>query len=230
MVNGAFTTLPVPLRPLASVLGDRLLRPGKERRTLAGTLTEGSQTYPCTLIQELPNKVRIDEGGSQPVSLAFDGKVAWLSNGNVTEQDRDMVESLFDDTPEMLLFSVQHGGATRLLIHDGRMDEGSSRNYSGPFVTVYQLVAPAVSRTDQRQKHFYFDSKTGLPMVVRYRIERSDGRIVFIETSFGNWTISNGQLTPGIIMRSEDGKGVFTFQASSANFGPEANDGVFTKK
>jgi hypothetical protein len=212
-------------------LGDRLFSYGKERRTLVGMMTQAGQTYPCTLIQELPNKFRVDGGGgSLPVTVAFDGKDEWTSNGTLTEQDQDMLESLFDDAPEGLLFSVLNGGATRLLIHHGRIDDGSSRNYSGPLVTVYQLVAPAISRADQRQKQLYFDSESGLPIQIRYRIQRSDGRTAFIETSFGNWTTTNGQFTPGKVIRSEDGKSVFTFQASSARFDAASNDGAFTKK
>lgn len=225
-----FTPLPVPLRPLASALGNRLLAPGKERRTLIGTLTQAGQTYPCTLVQELPNKFRIDKGGSAPATIAFDGHIAWASYGNLTEKDQDILESLFDDTPEILLVSVLHGGAIRLLINHGRMDDGSSHTYTGPFVTVYQLVAPAVSRTDQRQKQFYFDSATRLPILTRYRIKRSDGQTALIETSSGNWTTVGAEFTPSSIKRVEDGKDAFVFQTNSASYEPSATDGIFTKK
>jgi hypothetical protein len=48
----------------------------------------------------------------------------------LTEKDQDILESLFDDTPEILLVSVLHGGAIRLLINHGRMDDGSSHTYT----------------------------------------------------------------------------------------------------
>ena len=229
-VTVTFAGLPIPFRPLASALGDRLLSAGKERRTLVGTMAEAGQTYPCSLIQELPNKFRIDEGGPQPITVAFDGKRTWASYGNLTEQGQDMLESLFDDTPESLMLSLHHGAAARMLVNRARMDDGSSPTYSGRLVTIYQLVAPPISRTDRRKKQFYFDSTTRLPVLVRYQNKRSDGRAVSVETSFSDWTAINGQFVPGKVMRSEDGKGVFTFQANNARFDAATDDGIFTKK
>ena len=229
-VTGTFVGLPIPFRPLASALGDRLLSAGKERRTLVGTMAEAAQTYPCSLIQELPNKFRIDEGGLQPITVAFDGKSTWASYGNLTQPDQDMLESLFDDTPESLMLLLHRGAPARMLVNRGRMDDGSSPTYSGPLVTIYQLVAPPISRTDRRQKQFYFDSTTRLPVLVRYQNKRSDGRAVSVETSFTDWTAINGQFVPGKVMRSEDGKRVFTFQANNARFDAATDDGIFTKK
>jgi hypothetical protein len=226
--TSAFNNIPLVLRPIANALGTRLQASGNERATILGTITATGKNYPGTLTYELPNKVRIDEGGSQPQTIAFDGTVAWASYGNIQSSDQNLLESLLDDAPESFLYCVTHGWGSRLLIARGRMDNGLTPNYTGPFVAVYQLVGPGVSQPITRPKHFYFDWATSLPLAVRYQVRESDGSVVSVETTRSNWINANGQVSPGTITRSENGSVVFTLQAASVNFSAAASDGLFS--
>jgi hypothetical protein len=224
-----FTNIPLVLRPIATALGNRLQSPGNERATVVGTFTAAGKSYPGTLTYELPNKVRLDEGGSQPQTIAFDGTVAWASYGSIQSSDQNLLESLLDDAPESFLYCISHGSGSRLLVARGRMDNGSTPNYTGPWVAVYQLVGPDLSQQTTRQKHFYFDWATRLPLLVRYQIKAPNGSVVSVETARSNWITTNGQTAPGTITRSENGSIVFTLQAASASFSASATDGFFSQ-
>jgi hypothetical protein len=223
--------LPGEFQLFANALGDRLQTPGKERMTLNGTITESSQSYVATVTYQLPNSVRIDKGGPQPRTLAFDGNTHWASSGSLSEQDRSEMESFLDDAAEVMFFSLSRGSGLRVIARHSRMDDGKAPQYAGPWANIYELMGNPFSQPTgtPRQKHFYFDAQTALPMLVRYRVNKSDGSVVLVETSWGHWSKINGQSVPGTVTRSEGGKPVLAFQISSATFGPAAQDGWFNQ-
>ena len=224
--------LPPELQTIATALGDRLQTPGKERVTITGTLTESGNTSTVTVTYQLPNSFRCDRGGAKSRSVSFDGNDNSASDGNLTEQDEDLMESFLEDAPETMLYSLLHGTSLRVLTRRARMDDGTKPNYLGPWAAIYQLVGGAKSRSNQilRQKHYYFDSVTHLPTLVRYRIKQSKGSLTAVETSRTDWIKAGGQQIPGTISRSEDGKNVFVFHATSVSLSPGADDGFFSKK
>jgi outer membrane lipoprotein-sorting protein len=222
--------LPPEFQPIAVALGDRLQRPGKERMTLNGTLTQNGSPVQVKVTYELPNKYRIDWNGSPKRSTGFDGQSAWASDGNLSDSDKNTMESFLDDSPEALFYALTERTSFRVIAHRARMDDGSTLNYKGPWATIFQTVG-SISSSGQktvRQRHFYFDSQTHLPMTVRYLQKTSGGSVIPVETSHGTWTQSNGQQVPGTITRSESGKQVFGFSSTGATFSPAGNDGFFS--
>jgi hypothetical protein len=219
------TQLPPDLQTAAKALGDRLTSPGKERLVIVGTLTQSGVTVPATITYQLPNSVRIDLAAASPRSLTFDG----TKSSATAETDSDMMESLLDDSPEVMLDSLAHGMRLRTLAYRARLDDGTTRNYGGPWAAIYQLVGGVPSRANLvlRQKHFYFDSQTHLPTSVRYQIKRTDGSIVAVETARSAWTSAVGEFFPGTITRTENGAIVFVFHSTSATVGSAATDGIF---
>jgi hypothetical protein len=224
--------LPPELRAVATALGDRLWTPGKERLTISGSMTRSGNTYPATVTLELPNYFRLDEGGPDRDTLAFDGKSSWASYGSLKEEDEGLLESFLDDAAESMFFSLQRGSTMRLIARGAQLEVAKGPVYSGASASIYEIIGRPWFQPDNglRQKQYYFDSRTLSPVLVRYRAKKSDGSVVFVETARTNWTKTNGQTVPGTVSRSESGKSMFAFQVSAASFSAAASDGWFSKK
>jgi len=224
--------LPIEFQPYARALGDRLQTPGKERMTLTGTITQSGQSYPATLTYQLPNIIRIDESGAHARSMAFNGTATWTSSGSFSEQDLSEMESFLDDVAETTFYSLSRGSTLRVIARHSRIDNGKAPTYSGPWANIYELVGNPISQPagTVRQKHYYFDAQTALPMLVRYRVKKADSSIVLTETSWTKWGKISGESVPGAVTRSEAGNSVLVFQVSGATFSSAANDNFFTQQ
>jgi hypothetical protein len=150
------------------------------------------------------------------------------SKASVSAEDNDRIETLIADSAEFFLYAVREHQANRLLGRRFRTDNGKSVDYKGPFYDIFELLSEIGARSDkaQRQKHYYFDSESGLLQKVRYVIER--GAVpVTVETVWSEWRKSDNQLYPGTTTRMENGKTIFVFRGTSAVFGAKANDQTF---
>lgn len=217
-------TLPWELQVKVNALGDRLEKPGHERITMTGTLLRNGTSNPSVIVFQLPGKVKIGLPGS--AVLGFDGTSPWNSAGAIPSSDQDLIEAFSDDAAEAFFFDlVDHTHVMRPLVHYARMDDGTSPNYSGPWVDIYQQVGPVLSRADatMRQKHFYFDSNTELPDRVRY-MSPAGNRIEVVRSQ---WTQFEGQYVPMQISRYQDGQLTHSFTATAATVGAAANDATF---
>src|SRR6266850_5728134 len=74
-------------RPLV-MLGDRLVKPGKERASFIGTLRRDGeqQASPFTLLWEAPGRLRLEDGGRQQVTV-FNGQTVSRTGSNSTLLD-----------------------------------------------------------------------------------------------------------------------------------------------
>ena len=186
---------------------------------MSGTLTRGSQSAPATVMLELPNKIRIDQGAGNGATLVFNGSAATSSAGAPKEADQDLLESFLDDGPESMLANLRQT-SLRIIARRARLDDGA-------WASILELIGPVTSRTVSRQKDYEFDFGTQLPVVTRYRLRRGDGTIVLVETARKNWTTVSGEAVPGDIVRSENGTIVAAFHVTGATFSAAANDGSF---
>jgi len=217
--------LPYELQVKASALGNRLYKPGHERVTITGTLQRNGTSIPAVVIFELPSKVKISFGANQV--LGFDGTSSWFSGGSIASSDQDLLEAFSDDSPEAFFFSIaQQTHLFRPLVRYCRMDDGTTPNYSGPWVDIYQQVGVVLSRGDgtARQKHFYFDSTTELPDRVRYILAAGNR----VEVVRSQWTQYQGQYVPLQISRYQDGQVTHSLTGTSVTVGAYANDGTFS--
>lgn len=224
------SSFPLQLQGSVMALGSRLQKPGQERETLVGTLTDSSGSSPGKVTFELPNKVRIDWMGSAARTIAYDGTSSWSSNGSLSEQDQNLLETFLEDSPEGLLNSVRQIASLRVIATYARFDNGSTPNYSGPLVDIFQVTAPVQSNSTKptRLKHYYFDATTRLLTEVDYVMKKSDGSTVGVRVQRSSWNAVSGQLAPGTVTRIENGNTVFTLGSSTATFSPAANDGTFS--
>jgi hypothetical protein len=222
-------SFPLQLQGAVMALGTRLQKPGQERETLAGTITNSTGSSPGKVTFELPNKVRIDWMGATGRSIGYDGTSNWASDGMLSEQDQNLLETFLEDSPEGMLNSVRQTASLRVIATYARFDNGSTPNYAGPLVDIFQVVEPVASNgaKPMRQKHYYFDSTTRLLTEVDY-LESSDGATVGVRVQRSNWNSVGGQLAPGTVTRIENGTSVFSLGSATATFSPAAADGTFS--
>jgi hypothetical protein len=223
-------SFPLQLQGNVMALGSRLQKPGQERETLVGTLTDSSGSSPGKVTFELPNKVRIDWMGGTIRSIGYDGTSNWASDGNLSAQDQNLLETFLEDSPEGMLNSITQTASLRVIATFARFDDGTTPNYKGPMVDIFQVVEPVVSNNTKpmRQKHYYFDSTTRLLTEVDYILGGSGGSPVGVRVQRSNWNSVGGQLAPGTVTRIENGTTVFSLSSGSAAFSAAASDGTFS--
>jgi hypothetical protein len=213
-------------------LGDRLLRPGKERLTVTGTLSLADDAQPghFVAVLEFPDKLHLTIArGVKTSVIAFDGQHPARAAGRSPDsQELDFVETLIHDAADHFFSTQMQGRATRALGNRFRMDDGSTTNYSGPYYDIYQ-VADSIrtsSESERRSKLYYFNSDTLLLERVRYQINR-EGSDIKVEEVIGDWQKEQGQQIARRIERFENEKSVFVFTVRTVTLSPHVDDGIF---
>jgi hypothetical protein len=220
------------LRDALDALGDRMVKPGRERLLLTATLArEGENAAPVHLVREFPNLLRVEgraSGAGRTSALVFDGARARRPGGDVSRADEDLIETLVYDSAEYFFQGQIKGSATRFLGSGFRLDGGETPDLEGPTYSVYQIVQPirGAGEARERVKLYYFNAATHLLERVKYDAER-EGTQVSVEVLLGDWQAVEGQRVPGRIVRTENGAPVFDLKATSAAFSSRAQDGTF---
>jgi len=199
--------LPPKLAWNLNALGDRLEKPGKERVTIAGTLTRSSDSQGSEFqaVLEFPDQIRLTiQQGIQSRVITFDGAQLKAVGKPLESGEQNLVESLMYDTADHFFASQTQGCALRFLGARFRTDDGSSAKYSGPYYDIYQVsdrLATAEGKREQT-KLYYFNSDTLLLERVSYRTNRN-GLAVKIEDVMGGWQKEQGQQVARTIERFE---------------------------
>jgi hypothetical protein len=217
--NPAYTNIsqiPSHLRQQFRAMGDRLQIPGKERLSLAGSVVANGSTTPIEIVWELGGNINV-QGPAK--SIVFQKQT---DQQVVATLDQGWIESLVDDLPDSIMSEAVSGAGIRML--GRRFSDGQ-----GGLCDYYDAPVPSsVSPKEVRWKRFCFDPDTLRLRFVRYTLPASPS--VVIETWFGDWRISSGQLVPGQIKRTEGGLTIFTIQAQSVGVSARANDSLFVVK
>ncbi len=198
------------------ILGDRLQKPGKERITLNGILTDSTSSSPVEILLELGGKLRITWTGKPGQKIIFNGTRSTVV-GSIPISD-DLVEAFVDDMPETIMESVSNGMGVRLL--GQRFGD-----VSGAFCDYYDVPSfgQAIKKRTPVTKRYCFDSKTSLLRFVHYLNPQNES----ITTDFGVWVVSSGQAVPGSVSRMRSGVQVFRLSVQSAGISPGLSDGAF---
>jgi len=144
---------PVLLHPFFA-LGDRLMKPGNERITLQGTLTDTAGASGVQIVIELGGKLNITWTGPGTQKIVFDGTGPSVSGG--ISSSNDLLASFVDDLAETLLLAGR-GLSPRLL---GQRFADAS----GGFCDYYDVATygSAVKLSKPFIKRYCFDSETSL--------------------------------------------------------------------
>jgi hypothetical protein len=212
---------PTELKPYAIALGQRLLKPGKERIAASGTITCFDEKLPRTetvqITRQYPMKIRLDQGGTR---LAFDRDNPAQAIPRARETV-DAIQTLLEDSVEGF-FALQKGRISRRFLGSGFKLEGAKE--SDPGMDVVLLTYPDNFRDKQPQlKSYWFDSSTKLLGVVAYT---SDPGVV-THIVMDDWRDVSGEKLPFRIERWENNKLIMRLVLNSAAVMAGANDGAF---
>lgn len=213
--------LPADVRHVVDGMGDRFRKPGRDRITVSGTLTDQRGITEVTMVSNLNGDFRFTEQRQ-------DGRV--LKAGpvqparNLSEEEEALLESLAGGTLEAFLNSVAAGIPYRLL---GRGFQSAAERGS-PGVDIYEVWSPGFRNRQQLQrKLFCFQRGTGRLERVQYQLLRG-GAVIEAQTVLSDWTYVDRQFIPTRISHVESGREVFSLRVSGAVFGPDVSDGVFS--
>ncbi len=208
--------------------GDRLQTPGKERLTLAGTVTrKGAADTTFALVHELPNRVRYSEGATG-VATVFDGTQFGKTGASLQASDSDLIETLVYDSPIWFLYAPSTGLPARKLGSRFRVDPQKGKPYVGPLYDVYVIMVPVQQpgKIKSQPKVYHVNSNTQMVEMIKY--QKADAPSTTVQIVLGNWTTVTNNAVPRTIQRLEDGVEVLRFNITSATFGPAVADGAFT--
>lgn len=218
------------LRPYLKALGDRLEQAGKERLTLSGTLDRaGEQRIAFTGILEFPDRLRLmTPSGRQTRTLIHNRETARAAGTVLSNADRDLIESLVNDSAEHFFKAQAEGAPTRHLGDRFRADDGAMGNYSGPYYDLFSLQDTVIigSASRSQTKHYYFNSETRLLDRVTYEISRNS-EIIAVETQLSDWRKVQEQQIAHRIVRLENGQPVISLTITAASVAAGLNDGLF---
>lgn len=220
--------LPPSQRILAAAAGNRLQRPGQERKTITGGLQryangQPSSTTSINLVYELPDALWMQFTDTKEI-VVFSGAQIRSTAGAPSAVAAALVESLVNDTVEGFLFGQLNGGLAHL---DGTgyriVDPRPGMGLTGT-CDLFEFRGPVMSITPRQEtsKSFCFDHITHLPTTVTY--QRGG---VPMETRFGGWQQFNGQNLPTRISRLESNALVFDLTVQSYTLAPKTADGLF---
>src|SRR5438132_1065607 len=129
-----------------------------------------------SLTLEFPDRLRlIVQQGLQQRVVIFNGQAATSVGGALTSNERELIETLVNDTSEHFFAGQAEGRAMRCLGQRFRAEDGKSANYAGAYYDLYEMSDEIKTGTDARSqgKIFYFNSDTLLLEKVRYQIVRN---------------------------------------------------------
>jgi hypothetical protein len=225
------------LRTALDAHGDRLEKPGRERLTMVGTISDPSlapdEKTPSRLIFEFPDKLRLEKQKKDKLEVTiFDGKNKFKVGGALNKEEEDELESLVLDSADHFLAGHMQGFALRFLGSRFRLDDGTTRDYKGPYYDIYQLTDQMPQGNNEKReqsKRYFINSASQLIEHITYQT-KSNGKEVDVTVQYSDWQKVNGQQLPRTITRSENGKPVFLFTVSTVSLSPKADDGIFTNK
>jgi hypothetical protein len=200
-------------------LGDRVEHPGKEQQNISGTLELAKAPHPASIVinNEFPDRMALTlQTGVDRRAITFDGtQESWTA---LSEDDRDLVETLLFDGPDHFFYSQTNGAATRFL---GARFSETADGTTGPFYDIYAVTpSPSLTQTSaQGAKLFQFNSDNHLLELVRYTTERNGSRLA-VEVRLSDWREIAGQRIPHRIERLENGVKVMTLSINTVWFAP----------
>jgi hypothetical protein len=107
-------SLPAPARTYLLAFGRRLQSPGNERTTLTGTFTSTNGDGPMQIIWQVPGWIVVQWGNNPP--LVYDDVVGLQNASGLSSFDTNVLESLFDDSPQSFLYGSSRGLFQRFLV------------------------------------------------------------------------------------------------------------------
>ena len=225
------------LRSALDAYGDRLEKPGKERLTAIGTLSNASTTaneiVPVRLVFEFPDKLRIEkQKGNKVETTVFDGKKKVKIGDVLKPEDEEELEALTFDSLDHFMAAHLLGNPIRFLGDRFHLDDGTAVNYTGPFYDIYQITEQQYDANNNKkqtvqQKLYFFNSETHKLERITYQVADKKETIDAV-VELGGWQNLGGQVLPTRLTRVENGKPAITLTIGALVLSPRMNDGTFS--
>lgn len=225
------------LRSALDAYGDRLEKPGKERMTAVGTLSNASttanETVPVRLVFEFPDKLRIEkQKGNKVETTIFDGKKKVKIGDVLKPQEEEELEALVFDSVDHFMAAHALGKPLRFMGDRFRLDDGTAVNYTGPFYDIYQIAEQQFDANNNKkqtvqQKLYFFNSDTHKLERITYKVADKNETIEAV-VQLGGWQSFGGQVLPTRLTRVENGRPVITLTIGSLVLSQRLNDGTFS--
>lgn len=206
-------------------LGERLQRVGLERLVSSGTLREMGTDKPSVLTWELPGRFRLEKDGKAMVG-ALAGLAAPSAPGLSSQDEDEIIESLFLDRSESALYNVANGAAVRVIGYQVGTVRGRAPGYAGPYFDIFDITAKVDWKpgSPARSKRYFFDSMSGLLQRVSY-VQVKRGISQSVDTHFSQWTRVQNDFVPAVIERLVDRASVARFSAMANTLVARTADG-----
>ncbi|MCU1340163.1 MAG: hypothetical protein JWO19_5744 [Bryobacterales bacterium] len=222
--------LPPALAGSLQQMGGRMMVTDKAQIVLVGTITDGNGSRSAQITVQAPGYLSYREGQGRAVT--FDGSKIQTKSGTPTSDDERTFDSLLADFPDSVFLQIATGGSLRPVGSHFRTDDGKSKNYSGPYWTVFAFSPPdrpglVRGKALQQEVFIAIDEQTGLLSDVRRVVTSGPKQQNVTQTRFTNWNQQNGQWFPGTITRLENGNQVLSFQTQQAAIAPAADAATF---
>jgi len=226
LLNGASVIdpglLPSGVSPYLETLGGRMTSAALEQISMTGTTTDANGSRPAQIIVQAPGYFSYREGLAR--AITFNGSSFLTLSGSQTTDDERVFESLLAHFPDAVFLQIAHGGGLKRIGSHFRNDNGTTKNYTGPFSTLYAFAPttkPGLTQGKALQQTLYvaLDDISGLLNEVRVVVNTGPGQTSVTQTQFSNWARQNGQWYPGQIVRLENGTQVLKFQTQQVSVG-----------
>jgi hypothetical protein len=202
-------------------LGQRFLAPGRERATILGTLTFGSQQSQVRIVRtqnDLGETVEIALNGG-PGSLTWNaGDGAKSGASQAGEIERELIERLALDSPDQFVLAQLRGASYYTVARNVVPEEAlQAQRYSGSAWDVVRVDEPnriGLTKPESSWRMFYINSETGLPERI---ISSEKGQPIMAELL--EWSGWQGELAPGRIRWSRNGQVVMEFMFTAFAYG-----------
>jgi len=222
--------LPDTLAQLLQVMGGRMTTPATAQVLISGSTKDSSGTRAAQITVQSPGYFSYREGTSR--AITFDGVSLQTLSGAPTAADEAILESLLAWFPDTMFLQAANGGGLRTVGTHVRTDDGTTKNYQGPYWTLFAF-SPAVRKGFtwqqplQQDLFIAVDEKTHLIAEVRRTVKTGPHSAQVTQTQFLNWSQSGGQWFPAEIVRLESGVQSLSFTVQTATAAPAAAAAVF---
>lgn len=221
--------LPGNLGAVAQALGSRHWKPGKERLALRGTLQRGTEApVALAILTEHPNLARIDHSrNGRAVRTAHDEVGPWKNGGPLDDDDDDLLESVFYDGVDRLLFGQAEGRQVETVVVNARLRGGSPSEMFDVYLMTDEVSGSKGKRA--QPKHYVFHSRTQRLDHVRYRATIG-ANTLDLRTEFRDWTVVNGEAIAATVRRTANGREIFRIQTPEVTVSARAADSAFGRQ
>lgn len=167
--------------------------------TLTGTTTDTNGSRAAQIIIQAPGYLSYREG--QTLALTYDGSALKSNSGQLTANDEEVFESFLAHFPDAVFLQSASGGSWRRIGGHFRTDNGTTKNYTGPYWSVFAFSPNtrqglAQGKALQQSLFVAVDERTGLIDEVRVVVNQGAKQQNVTETQFTNWTQQSGQWVP----------------------------------